>query len=390
MADLKLLMFQSSSNLLNEYGNNCLDDNENSESPQIPSLNYYFSNFNQISLYEDGDEDENDNSQIPSSYLIQSKIEKTNISKGMKSTTIRTTQKKEQYNEPELYTLNDIIKIFNEKTNQNEINEIFKTLSFSKYIEEDLQLTKKKTRRDIFEYDNFLLNKNVNLIDNKTEKKRGRQTTIPNRIIHDKMSPDNIIKKVKSSIFNFIRVFLNNIINLTESYSLYKIQLLKLDYKYVNKLKKEQEIEFLNMPIKDILSKDISPKYQTKYLTDYNKRIIEKILKNINVDENKDYKNKDGKTILFVFNMTLRDWLDIFTHKKSAKNIINEYNNIDIENINFEKIEKSWVGVDKLLDTIRKKNDDYYMALFIICLYNYERWFYLKKSRNYMKKEKEI
>ena len=141
MADLKLLMFQSSSNLLNEYRNNYMDDNENFESPQIPSLNYDFTNFNQISLNEDGDEDENDKlnycSQIPSSYLIQSKIEKT-------KTTIRKTQKKEQYNEPELYTLNDIIKIFNEKTNQNEINEIFKTLSFRKYIEEDLQLTKRK------------------------------------------------------------------------------------------------------------------------------------------------------------------------------------------------------------------------------------------------------
>ena len=139
-------------------------------------------------------------------------------------------------------------------------------MSFRKYIEEDLQLIKRKTRRDNFEYDNFLLNKNIDLKDNKTEKKRGRQTTIPKRFeIHDKMSPDNIIKKVKSSIFNFICVFLNNIINLDESYNLYKIQLLKLDYKYINKLKKEQDIELLNMRLKDLLSKDISPKYQIKY-----------------------------------------------------------------------------------------------------------------------------
>ena len=78
-----------------------------------------------------------------------------------------------------------------------------------------------------------------------------------------------------------------------------------------------------------------------------------------------------------------------FTYKKSVKNIINEYNNIDIENIDFGKIEKSWVGIDKLLDTIRKKNGDFYMVPFIICLFNYERWFYLKKSRNYKIKEKE-
>ena len=61
------------------------------------------------------------------------------------------------------------------------------------------------------------------------------------------MSSDNIIKKVKASILNYILVFLNNILNLAdESYNLYKAKLLKLDYKNVNKLKKEQEIELLN------------------------------------------------------------------------------------------------------------------------------------------------
>ena len=120
MTDLKLLMFQSLYDLLNEY---YLGDNENFSSHMIPSLNYDINNFNQISLYEDEDEDEDDKfnycSQIPSSYLKQSELEKTNISKGMKSTTFKTTQKKEQNNEPELYTLNKIIKIFNEKLNQN-------------------------------------------------------------------------------------------------------------------------------------------------------------------------------------------------------------------------------------------------------------------------------
>ena len=41
--------------------------------------------------------------------------------------------------------------------------------------------------------------------------------------MHDKMSPDNIIKKVKATIFNYILIFLNNIID--ESHCLYKAKL---------------------------------------------------------------------------------------------------------------------------------------------------------------------
>ena len=88
--------------------------------------------------------------------------------------------------------------------------------------------------------------------------------------------------------------------------------------------------------------------------------------------------------------MTLRDWLNIFTLKKDIKDIVNEYNNINIEKIE-RKIEKCWVGIDKLLTKIEKKNDKYYLTHFIICLYNYERWFYLKKTRkNKNVKEKEM
>ena len=244
-------------------------------------------------------------------------------------------------------------------------------------------------------------NENFDLKDNKTDKKRGRKTNISKKFeIHNKMSPDNIVKKIKASIFNFILAFLNNIINLSdESYRLYNVELLKLDYKYVKTLKKEQEIELLNMTLKDIFSKDISPKYKSKFHKNYNKQIIENVLKKFNSDgnkndENKENKNKDDKnkenkdkTILFVFNMTLRDWLDIFTHKKTLKSIISECDGVDVNNIDFGKIEKCWVGIDDLLNNIKKKNDDgNYMIYFIICLYNYERWFYLKRTRNNNKK----
>ena len=129
------------------------------------------------------------------------------------------------------------------------------------------------------------------------------------------------------------------------------------------------------MKLKDLFSKEISPKYKNKYPKDYNKKTIERILKDGN------------EIILFAFKMTLRDWLDIFTLKKSVKDIINKYNinHTDKENL-IKKIEQSLIGVDKILNKIDDNSDEDYMAHFIFCLYNYERWFHLKRSRDKKKK----
>ena len=87
--------------------------------------------------------------------------------------------------------------------------------------------------------------------------------------------------------------------------------------------------------------------------------------------------------------MTLRDWLDIFTFKKTVKDIINLYIDINYQNIDEIKIEQSLVGVGKLLNEIKSKNMNNggdYITFFIFFLYNYERWFYLKKSRRRKKR----
>ena len=185
------------------------------------------------------------------------------------------------------------------------------------------------------------------------------------------MCSDNIIKKIKSAIFKYSLYFLNNIlISADETCSLYNIKLSRLSYKYVDELKKEKEFEILNMSLKNFFSKDISLK-KRKYNSNFNKNIIELLIN----------KKKVNDTILFAFNMTLKNWLDIFTLKKSVKDIIEEYKDKKYKNIDSEKIEKSLVGVDKLLNEIKEKNGEDYLPYFIYCLYNYERWFYLKKSR---------
>lgn len=125
------------------------------------------------------------------------------------------------------------------------------------------------------------------------------------------------------------------------------------------------------MSLKELYSKDISPKYnKNHYPEDYNKRIIEKIIN-----------NEPGDTILFAFNITLRDWLDIFTYKKNVKDLLNEkYENF--QNVDIEKVEKSLVRVDSFLNIFYEKDNEHYMKKFLFYLYNYERWFYLKRSRN--------
>ncbi len=170
---------------------------------------------------------------------------------------------------------------------------------------------------------------------------------------HNKFSTDNIMKKVKSFLFRYLIIAINLII--PQECKQYHLK--KLNYDYINQIKKDKEISYLNMTIRDLLSLEISPKYSI-IEKNFNQKNIEKILEisNTNVDMNK------------IFNMTFRDWIDIFTLKKKSDIIIE--------------------GIDKLLEEVYEKNkyDKHYFSLFVYCLYNYEKWFDCKQSRNSKKK----
>ena len=294
---------------MKEYRNIHYDNSEIIQSLLIKSPNYDIDNFYQIdSIYEDYKL--NSINYIPSNFSInQAEIERKSISKPRKSTSTKANNKNKENDGPVLYTSNNIINIFNKEANKDKLSVNIQNLKFKTDIEDNLRLTGRKKKREDFEYDNDIEDE-----DDKKKKKRGREKKNANRFeVHNKMCPDNIMKKVKASIFNFILYFLNNLLSSADkTYSLSNVQLLPLDYKFINRLKKEQEFEFLNMSLKDLFSKDISPKYKKeKYSKDFNKKIIENILnKSIN------------ETISFAFNMTLRDWLNLFTLKKSVQDII--------------------------------------------------------------------
>ena len=328
---------------INECRNTALENNDRIAYFQSLFGNndlYYFNHDNNM-IYEYEKFDKIDN--ILPFYLInKEEIEKHNNLKEIKSTAFKTGEipENKNYHEPEIYTPNDILNIFNKESNKDKFK-FFTKLNIRKDIEDNLQLPNQKRNREKSDSDELcILIQNIEYDENKI--KRGRKTNITNKNeIHDKMYADNIIKKIKAKLFKYCLHFLNNILNKID-----RVKLLKLNYNIIYKMKKEIEIDLLNMNLKDIFSKEISNKYNIKnYGEDYNKRIIDNILNNVN-----------DSTILFALNMTLKDWLDIFTFKKTVKDIVNKYNNINLENINLEIIENSLIGVDKLLLKIYESN----------------------------------
>ena len=200
---------------------------------------------------------------------------------------------------------------------------------------------------------------------------------------HDKNSADNIIKKLKLKFFEYSLKFLNNILNAyldktkiieytrflrkdikieDETQNLIKF----LDYKFVDKIKKETDLQLLKSPLKDIFSNDISPKYST-LSRDSNKKMIERILE----------EQKDNLNIMFAFNLTFEEWIEIFTFKKELKSFI------ILDKDKMKDLNDKFIKLDKLILEIYDKNyTNNYLSYFISYAFNYKRWFIMKRGRN--------
>ena len=205
---------------------------------------------------------------------------------------------------------------------------------------------------------------------NYINKKRGRKiTTNIINFIHDNMSPDNIIKKIKSKIFNLVLNFINNLLYLHFK----ERKLLKTDYSYVNKMNQKENLEYLDMSLRDILSFDISKKYKFKFKNqkDYNKKIIEQV-----------EKLENTQTLTFALNLSLQDFMHIFCFIKKFEDFEKK------ENIDLAALKNSFTYCDSILKEIYDFSDDYF-AFFIFFIYNYKRWFSIKKKRNIIKKKED-
>ncbi len=169
---------------------------------------------------------------------------------------------------------------------------------------------------------------------------------------HNKYSPDNIIKKIKTIFFKYIIIYINLIKKKHTQKCKENFEFKNLSYEnYINNLKKENEIKLLNMPLKDFVSLKISSKYSLNL--DFNSQKMEKILS----------EEKNNQTLISLLSMTFGEWIDVFTFKK-------------IINYNFE-----FNGLQDALIDLYKKEDDEYFSRFVFYLFNYKNWFRNIKPR---------
>ena len=177
---------------------------------------------------------------------------------------------------------------------------------------------------------------------------------------HNKNGADNIIKKCKGILFRNVVDYISAFIKKYRTNQKENFELLKLDYgKYINNLKKENELDLFNMTLKDLASLEPSKKYSSNKDPEFNKKTISNLLK-------EEEKNSD-KIIENFLNMRFGEWIDIFTLK----------NKIDHD---FE-----FNGFHDSLESISNEFDEEYFSRFVFYLYNYKNWFKNKKGRNVKK-----
>ena len=239
------------------------------------------------------------------------------------------------------------------------------------YLELSENFLNRKRKRENFTDQEPELEKIVDKREN-LRKKRGRKPKKNTGSSHNKYAKDNIIKKIKVKILNSCLEFLNKLLKRKENN-----RLLKLDYnQFINETSRKFNLNLINMTLREIFSSEISPKYKEKSKgIPYNKNIIENIADEVD----------DSFTVNYSLNMTLRNYFDIFLCKKNVRDLIG-----DDSNINDKRIEECAGGLEKMLgEMYKEKNfDEKYFCLFLLYLYNFERYYLLKKGREVKKKRK--
>ena len=275
-----------------------------------------------------------------------------------------------------LYSFDQIKQILEKNEN---LADIITKLNKSKYIEnEEKRISNKKIKIEGFEKDEEA-DENKIICEGKNNSKRGRKCKANNnREEHKKTSSDNIIKKIKSKILNYLVDFMNNMIDKSKND---KIKFYKLNYKYINQINRNVDLQLLKMKVEELLSKEISPKFKNLNNSNYNKTLISNIKNNIKGDD------KDYNTLIFVLNLTFEEWFSLFIFKKNINEIIAE-KGINSNEINIEKIQNNLNGFEQLLRKMAKENELYF-SNFIFLLFNYGHWFFIKKGRSSKKVKNE-
>ncbi len=302
----------------------------------------------------------------------------TNINKN--KITLERIEKNVLNDPPTQYTFDKIQNIIKGLNLSDNIKNTFvkdsKLAIIDKEMNDKALIGKKKRRKKVkIKFIEEYESKKIGIKNNNDYKKRK----------HDRNCGDNIIRKIKLKFIEYSLQLLNNILksNITkEKLNEYKTSLKtnditingdksknlikSLDYKFKDKIKKEKELLLLKKPLKEIFSNKISPKYST-LPPDYNKKLIEIILN----------KEKDNINIIFAFNLTFEEWIDVFTYKRNLES----FENFDKDKM--EEINTKFDKVEKLINEMYQKHYNHnYLSYFIYYIFNYKRWFIMKKGRN--------
>lgn len=183
---------------------------------------------------------------------------------------------------------------------------------------------------------NFITNKkNKELIFNITKEKKNKKLGRKRKYImggkHNKFSQDNIARKIKSKLFDFILLLLNTSIkrdmNENEPNEIISSKfLLKIDQEVIRDINTNNNKQLLKTKLKDIFYlNNVSLKY-INYGLDYNKKIIENI-----------YKYNTQKKTISILEKTFFECLEHFRGSMSYEeldglekeyiNVINEFKN---------------------------------------------------------------
>ena len=184
---------------------------------------------------------------------------------------------------------------------------------------------------------------------------------------HTKDSEDNLIKKIKGILFSRSIEYINSFIkkHKTNKKNIFKLRYLYYG-KYVNDLKKENEMNLFETKLKDFASLQASEKYfkNTEFDENYNKNQIVSILE----------EEKNNEKINMLLNMTFGEFIDIFSLMK----------NLD-DDLEFNGLQNTLKGIYE-----DENNSREYFSRFVFYLFNYKAWFNNKKGRKGRKEKKKL
>ena len=243
-------------------------------------------------------------------------------------------------NNPELNHRIDIISVINNNTPKFE--EVKQTEDITK-VEEN---------------NNIFLNQ---------KRKPGRKSDSKSIKVHDKMSTDNILSKIKGivteSSYDCINGELSKIypIDNTKKKS-YEYQLIKIKYEIVRNTKLEEIKNYSQKTLKDIFLSEKSDKFK-KYNDDHNKDLMKKSLE--------DSQGEVRENLEKLYNMKFIDYLDIYCEKNTEHNLklvtLKTFNNLcdeeQFESEYKEKLNYYLLNYREILKNIQIRREKQYKLL---------------------------